>query len=199
MQASGGDQVAVDELVTKAQEGDAVSFAKLYEHFFDQILRYVNFKTGSLPDAEDITGQVFVRMLESIHTFKRQGHPFSSWLFRIAHNLVVDHFRVNSRKKVVPLEDTPAAMRVLSPDLDSQVDLDLSMQEVNRAMVHLTELQREVISLRFAAGLSVLETARAVGRKENAVKALQHAGLQKLRGMLAPESSVPVAVRHRQA
>ena len=194
MQAGGDAQVAVEELVRKGQEGDAASFAALYERFFDQIFRYVSFKSGNSPEAEDITGDVFVKMLESIHSFRWQGHPFSSWLFRIAHNQVVDHFRRKGRKKTVPLETAVATVGVSSWDLDAYVNLNLTMQEVHKAMEGLTSLQREVISLRFAGGLSLSETARAVGRKENAVKALQHAGLKKLRAMLGAGSSDQVVV-----
>ena len=188
----------VEKLVRKAQKGDAASFASLYEHFSDQIFRYVSFKTGSPAEAEDITGDVFVRMLSSIHSFKWQGHPYSSWLFRIAHNLVVDYFRKKGRSKTVPIEEASATTGVSSSDLVSHVELNLSMREVRGAMEGLTDLQREVISLRFAGGLSISETARAVGKKENAVKALQHAGLKKLRRILGPEPTVHVAIRHRE-
>ena len=180
--------VDVDQLVRSAQEGDAASFAALYEHFSDAIYRYVSFKTGSPTDAEDITGAVFVKMLESIGSFKPRGYPFSSWLYRIAHNLVVDHFRARSRKKTVPLESTNNTVGSSVEELDSYVDVKVAMGRVSEAMKDLTDLQREVISLRFAAGLSVAETARAMNRKENAVKALQHAGLKKLRRILNPEA-----------
>ena len=189
----------LEELVRKAQKGDASSFAALYQHFADQIYRYVSFKTGSPTEAEDITGDVFVRMLESIHSFKWQGYPFSSWLFRIAHNLVVDYFRKKGRSKNVLLEEATATTGSSSSDLESHAELNLSMREVHGAMEGLTNLQREVISLRFAAGLSVAETARAVGKKENAVKALQHAGLKKLRRILGSEPTIQVAVRHHEA
>ena len=107
---------------------------------------------------------------------------------------MVDHFRRKGRKKTVPLETAVATVGVSSWDLDAYVNLNLTMQEVHKAMEGLTSLQREVISLRFAGGLSLSETARAVGRKENAVKALQHAGLKKLRAMLGAGSSDQVVV-----
>ena len=190
-------RVHVDELVRSAQEGHDASFAALYEHFSDAIYRYVSFKTGSPGDAEDITAEVFVKMLESIRTFKPRGHPFSSWLYRIAHNLVVDHFRAKGRKKTVPLETSEHAVGASTFDLDEYVDVKLTMRHVHKAMEVLTSLQREVISLRFAAGLSVAETAKAVGKKENAVKALQHAGVKKLRQALMPETTLTFAIGQR--
>ncbi|MCH7652375.1 MAG: sigma-70 family RNA polymerase sigma factor [Chloroflexi bacterium] len=192
MLAKIGPQNEVSDLVRKAQEGDQSSFALLYERFFDQIFRYVSFKTGSPTEAEDITGDVFVRMIESIHRFKWQGHPFSSWLFRIAHNLIVDYFRKKGKKALVPLEGSADNLRSAHVDVDRRIDLEIAMDEIRRAMEGLTDLQREVISMRFAGGLSVAETARAIGKKDNAIKALQHAGLKKLRMTLAAENSLPV-------
>ena len=193
---SGSDaQPSVDEAVGRAQKGDAAAFAVLYEDYYDRIFRYVSFKTGNSLEAEDITAEVFVKMLESIDSFRWQGYQFSSWLFRIAHNLVVDHFRKKGRRHIVALDDAPAAATEYNPDLDRKLDVDMSMVPVQEAMKDLTDLQREVISLRFAAGLSVAETARAVGKKDNAVKALQHAGIKKLRGILSAEVSVPAGAR----
>ncbi len=193
---SGSDaQPSVDEAVGRAQKGDAAAFAVLYEDYYDRIFRYVSFKTGNSLEAEDITAEVFVKMLESIDSFRWQGYQFSSWLFRIAHNLVVDHFRKRGRRHIVALDDAPAAATEYNPDLDRKRDVDMSMVPVQEAMKDLTDLQREVISLRFAAGLSVAETARAVGKKDNAVKALQHAGIKKLRGILSAEVSVPAGAR----
>ena len=182
MQAEiGGSQVDITALVKQAQGGDVVAFSGLYEQYYDSIFRYVSFRTGSVSDAEDITAEVFVRMIESIHRFKWQGHPFSSWLFRIAHNLVVDFYRKRGRRPTVSLDSVSPVMEAAAFDADAHLDIELTMEEVRGAMEGLTELQREVITLRFGAGLSVAETASAVGRKVNAVKALQHAGLKKLR------------------
>ena len=181
-------QDEIRDLVRKAQEGDAASCAGLYEVFYDKIYRYVMFKTGNVSDAEDITEEVFLRMLESIDSFKWQGFPFSSWLFRIAHNLVVDHYRKKGRQKTTPLEDASTKVGAITYDVDTQLDVELSMTQVYEAMEGLTKLQKEVLSLRFAAGLSVLETAESLGKKENAVKALQHAAIKKLRGLLNARS-----------
>lgn len=195
MRSGSNAQPSVDEAVGRAQEGDAAAFAVLYEDYYDRIFRYVSFKTGNSLEAEDITAEVFVKMLESIDSFRWQGYQFSSWLFRIAHNLIVDHFRKRGRRHIVALDDAPAAATEYNPDLDRKLDVDMSMVPVQEAMKDLTDLQREVISLRFAAGLSVAETARAVGKKGNAVKALQHAGIKKLRGILSAEVSVPAGAR----
>ena len=185
MQVGADEQAAIERLVEDAQKGDSAALAALYERFFDRIYRSVSFKSGSGAAAEDITGDVFVKMLESIHSFKWQGHPFSSWLFRIAHNLVVDYFRRAARKKTVPLDAAAATIGTTTEDIDRVVETNLTMSEVRVAMQGLTSLQQEVLSLRFAGGLSVSETAGALGKNDNAVKALQHVGLKKLRAILA--------------
>ena len=176
----------VEDLVRRAQQGHSEAFAGLYEAYYDKIYRYVMFKTGDTLEAEDLTEEVFLRMLESIGSFKWQGYPFTSWLFRIAHNLVIDYYRKSGRQKKTSLDD---AMRVVGSDgvdVDRKLDIELSIKEVKDAMGGLTQLQQEVLSLRFAGGLSVAETAEAMGKKENAVKALQHAAIKKLRTLLGP-------------
>ena len=94
---------------------------------------------------------------------------------------MVDHFRKRGRRKQVPLDDVSGLVGATSQDIDGRLDTKVTLFKVQDAMSELTALQREVISLRFAAGLSIMETAQAMGKKENAIKALQHAAIKKLR------------------
>ena len=182
------EEIDIKELVKGAQNGDTDSFEGIYQVFFPKIYRYILFKVGEVADAEDLTEDVFVKMLESIRSFRWKGHPFSSWLFRIAHNLVVDRLRKRSRQPTEPLEDIVEASHY---NLDHQVELRLTIDEVNEAMKSLTQAQRDVITLRLGTtGLSLAETAKVVGKKENAVKALQHAGILKLRRLLTSTVTV---------
>ena len=183
----------VQDIVKQAQAGDQAAFAELYEMYYDPIYRYVSFKCGNRIEAEDLSGEVFVKMIESIHTFKFRGFPFTSWLYRIAHNVVVDNFRRKGRRPTVPLDNAINAASDAHSDLERLAEISLTMREVVIAMDNLTDLQKEVVTLRFAAGLSIAETAKAVGRKENAVKALQHAGIRKLRDILTPPSCIKTA------
>lgn len=179
------DQVdIIEKLVQSAKEGDSLSFGRLYDLFYTKIFRYVVYKVGNREDAEDITAEVFIRMLKSINSFSFQGHPFSSWLFRIARNMIVDYFRKNSRRKTTTLETAGSIPETESLKIDYQLDLDIKISNISGAINELTDLQQDVISLRFAAGLSIKETAETVGRKENAVKALQHSAIKKLRLLL---------------
>ena len=192
MEARSAEADTVEDIVRQAQAGDSSAFGRLYEMYYDQIHRYVAFKCGNQLEAEDLTGEVFLKMIESINKFKFKGFPFTSWLYRIAHNTVIDNFRRKGRRPTVPLDDFIAATTAGESDLERHAEVSWMMREVVRAMEDLTDLQREVITLRFAGGLSVAETASAVGRKENAVKALQHAGIRKLRQIMSPPQ--PVAV-----
>ena len=183
-------QESIERLVRGAQQGDSDSFAGLYEAFYDKIYRYVMVKTSNVVDAEDITEEVFLRMLGSISSFGWKGYPFTSWLFRIAHNLVIDHYRKRGRQKIVPLGDVDHTAGRSNYAMDEALDMKLSLRQVHRAMEDLSSLQREVITLRFAGGLSLRETAQMMGKKENAIKALQHAGIKKLRMLLVNQPFV---------
>ena len=110
----------------------------------------------------------------------------------------MDYFRRKGKKALVPLGGAADNLQSAQVDVDSRIDVELAMEEIRRAMAALTDLQRDVISMRFAGGLSVAETAKAIGKKDNAVKALQHAGLKKLRKTLAAEESPPVLVQQRE-
>ncbi len=186
MDEKSADKRVVEETVARAKAGERDAFASLYEMHYDRIYRYVAFKCGGSADAEDLAGEVFLKMLESIHQFEFRGFPFTSWLYRIAHNVVMDHFRRKGRRPTVPLADAERVADAAHSEMEWRAHVSWTMNEVVGAMGNLTDLQREVVTLRFAGGLSIAETAKAVGRKENAVKALQHAGIKKLRAALAP-------------
>jgi len=168
------------ELVERAQHHDQEAFAQLYEEHFDKIYRYVTLKIGNKTEAEDMTQQVFLKALQSISSFKWKGIPFSAWLFRIAHNQVVDYFRKKKRTDV-PLDES-LATNDKNPQLIVEQKLDT--EQLLSATKQLTEAQREVISLRFAGELSIAQVAKTIGKSQGAVKALQHSGVVALRKIL---------------
>ena len=129
-----------------------------------------------------MTQQVFVRAYESIGSYKQQGVPFSAWLFRIAHNHMVDFVRKQSKRPTVQLDE---ALPIPSDsDPQREAELRLSIEQVSAAARQLTKAQREVISLRFAGGQSIAEVAKTMGKSEGAIKALQHSAIQELRKTL---------------
>lgn len=170
-----------ESLVKQAQAGDGAAFTGIYETYFDRVYRYIAVRTSNRSDAEDLTEQVFVRCVESIGGFKYQGAPFAAWLFRIAHNLIIDHHRKQKHRETVSLEDF---MGVDDADPDDAVELKLNVERLKLALPRLTESQRQAIACRFVAELSIAETARAMGKSEGAVKALQHSALAALRRIM---------------
>ncbi len=168
-------------LVLRAKQGDGEAFAQLYENHFDKIYRYVVLRIGDKTEAEDVTQQVFLNALQSIHSFKWKGVPFSAWLFRIAHNSVVDYFRKKKKMVTAPLDDSLVSSGD-NPQLMAERKLDV--KQLISATKQLTKAQREVISLRFAGELHVAEVAKVMGKSEGAVKALQHSAIVALRKVL---------------
>ena len=171
-------------LIKRAQKNDPEAFAEIYEENFDKVYRYVFLRVGNQLEAEDLTQQVFLKAHQSIASYKWQGAPFSSWLFRIAHNLVIDHHRRASKIQMTTLE---MPMTAASPDPADIVEQEIDIERVKGAIDSLTQLQQEVISLRFAGEFSTVETAKVMGKSEGAVKALQHSALRALRKMLSGE------------
>ena len=171
-----------EKLAGRAREGDQAAFAQLYEEHFDRIYRYVAIRIGDRIEAEDMTQQVFVNALHSISSFKWKGVPFAAWLFRIAHNQVVDYLRKKTRRTTVPLDES-----LISSDSNPQLmaEHNLDVEQLLLATRRLTEAQREVVSLRFAGGLSIAEVAKIMGKSQGAVKALQHSAIVALRRVLS--------------
>jgi RNA polymerase sigma-70 factor, ECF subfamily len=176
------------ELVRAAQAGDPSSFGQLYERYFDKVYGYLSFKLGSAADAEDLTEQVFLKALESLGGYKWSGIPFQAWLFRIAHNLMVDALRRKSRRPSEPLDEAlPVADERRGIDPEAALDETLTREGLIDAVSRLTELQRQVIAYKFAGGLSNAEVAQLMGKSEGAIKALQHAALASLQRHYARE------------
>lgn len=172
-------------LVRRAQQRDQEALTQLYEANFDKIYRYVALKIGDRFEAEDITQQVFINAIESISRFKWQGTSFSAWLYRIAHNQIVDYLRRKTKRPMVPLEK--AATKSSNEDPSATAELNVDIARVAGAMKKLTKAQREVISLRFASELSITEVAETMGKSEGAIKALQHSAILSLRKIMAVE------------
>jgi len=169
-------------LVDAARAGDERAVAELYNAYFPRVYRYMLARAGNVGDAEDLTEEVFIRVLDALGRFEWREAPFSAWLFRIAHNAIISHQRRNgARGRHAPL--SPAlSMQTQGPE--EVVEARLTLEEVMRATENLPEAQRQVIALRFGAGLSVAETARALGKGEGNVKVIQHKAIAKLREIL---------------
>ena len=176
-------------LVDAAKAGDQAALSELYQTYFPRLYRYILARTGNTYDAEDLTEEVFMRVLEAIKRFEHRKAPFSAWLFRIAHNAVISQRRKETaRGRSSQLND---GMPVDSAGPEELVERRVALNEVMQAAKNLPDAQRQVISLRFAAGLTVAETARAMGKGEGNVKVIQHKAIAKLREMMGQPKKRP--------
>jgi len=175
------------ETVDRARAGDQQALADLYDWYMPRVYRYAVARVGNAVEAEDLTEEVFLRMLGAIGEFRWRDVPFSSWLFRIAHNHVATHFR-RTAQRGGPMSAIPAGMIDGRHDLAATVEERITLEEVRRAAEQLPDAQREVIALRFAVGLTIADTAKVLGKREGNVKALQHKAVARLQKMLIPET-----------
>ncbi len=177
--------VSESRLIEKAKTYDTEALSELYRRHADAIFRYVYYRVGNQVVAEDLVGDVFVRMLEGLPSYQDTGRPFEAWLYRIAHARVVDHYRKERARRGASVDEGLAASEEQDPDqLVAHRDDARRMWE---ALVDLTDDQQQVISLRFIAGYSTAEVAKLLGKTEGAVKALQHRALASLRRLLETE------------
>jgi RNA polymerase sigma-70 factor (ECF subfamily) len=177
-----------DDVVQRAKAGDTTAFAELYETHAPRLYRYFLPRVrGHAQTAEDLTEEVFVRVLERFNQYEDRGLPFAAWLFRIAHNLLIDSRRRAQSQPHVGLDeceeiDSPAALGSLDQALDHH--------ELGLAMKRLTAEQQRVIQLRFLDGMTIADTAQTMAKTEESVKKLQARALHAMRRMLA-EPLVP--------
>ncbi len=172
------------ELVQQATKRDEAAFAELYNHYVEKIYRYIYYKVGDASEAEDLCGQVFLKAWEAIERYTWTGYPFSSWLYRLAHNLVVDHYRTH--RESLPLDD---AMVTREEPVDPEVALlnSIQAQELRQAIGQLTGEQRQVIHFKFIEGYDNTEIARMMNKKEGAIRALQYRALHSLQEIMVQE------------
>ena len=172
------DNGQIRDLVERAQLGDRSALEELYLIHFDRIYSYLHMSVGSRYDAEDLTTQTFVKMLESIGRFRWQSAPFSAWLFRIAHNLAMDHFR--ARRRWQPEEEIPEPAGVEEDSAEEQALASIGDASLLELIARLSPEQRQVLTLKFVFRFSNGEAAAILDKTEGAVKSLQHRALATL-------------------
>ena len=177
------EEATLVKLLQEAQEGaNPAAFDGLYLLFADRVFRYLLARIGDPDLADDITAQVFLRLIEKIGIYRIGPRDnvaiFSAWLYRLAHNKMVDVLRSHKRSQESPLEH---AAYVVGDDTLEAVEDHLDFQNVLQSLRILNDQQREVIVLRFVEELSIAETAQVMQKSEGAVKALQHRALETLR------------------
>ena len=180
---------AAAELVVRAQQGDRAAFAALYEEYSPLVYRFLRRRLdGADENVEDLTEDVFVKVYEKLDRYVERGLPFSAWVYRIAHNHLVDHLRSLPRTTASSLDEVTEVPERAATAAFGRV---LDRQSLEPALARLTPEQRQAVELRFLQGMSVAETAAAMGRSDEAVKKLQARALANLRRHLAPPAAAP--------
>lgn len=179
--------VEIGSLARQAANLDVSAFADLYRLYAPQILRYVSARVACTQEAEDLANTVFEKAFAAIGRYQPSPAQFSTWLYTIAQNTIIDHYR---KRRLPQVEDTEAQLfAVTDPGEgpESSLLLDERRRFLYQAVMQLTPEQRQVVGCRFFFNLSVHEVAQMTGKSEGAVKALQFRALERLRHMLAPE------------
>lgn len=182
---------SASKLVHRAQRGDRDAFSDLYAMYWPKVYGYVlRHVSGNVETAQDLTSDVFLRAMEHLGSYRFQDVPFASWLYRIAHNRIIDHYRRQPKQQPVLLgdEEQPAGAKAATLDLSRILNRKVLYDAISR----LTAEQRNVVVLRLIQCQSVAETARAMGRTEDAVKQLQRRALAALERILQTPSLAPM-------
>ncbi|HXF29940.1 MAG TPA: sigma-70 family RNA polymerase sigma factor [Solirubrobacterales bacterium] len=176
----------VKRAVTQAKQGDSEGIHFLYVRFYDDVLRYVNSLVRDYHEAEDITHNVFAKLMTAITKYEERAVPFTAWIMRVARNAALDHLRA---RRAVPTEEVRVTE---SSEADSNVERGLDIRE---ALEELPTDQREVLVLRHVMGLSPVEIAGTLERTESSVHGLHHRGRRALQGALESRDAAPVVAQ----
>ena len=183
-----GEVAVTLALVQRAQAGDSAAFGELYDRYVDLVYRYVYYRVGSAQVAEDLTSETFLRALRRLSSFTWQGRDVGAWFVTIARNLIADHYKSSRYRLELTTEDvtTVSEARGSHEGPENAVLEAMQNKVLLGAVKQLNAEQQECIVLRFLQGLSVAETAEAMGKNEGAIKALQYRAIRSL-GRLLPE------------
>lgn len=166
------------DLVRRATEGDADAFGDLYMNYLDDIYQYVFYRVGNEEKAEDLTERVFLKAWEAIEGYEYDAYPFSSWLYRIAHNAVVDHYR--TQKDETPLEKISFRLADETVGPEERLINEAEATSLYKALAQLSEEKRRLLILRFVQGLPHAQVAEILGKSEGACRVMQHRALATL-------------------
>ncbi len=173
------------DMVERAQSGDPEAFEQLYDRFYTPVYTYIYYRVGDQALAEDLTSDVFERMVMKIDNWKPMGKPFIAWLYTIAGNLVRNHLKRQQLIKWISLNERDPDT---SENLMTQISKRIQHEQLAKALRQLTEDQQQVIILRFLQGESIAAVAAAIGKTETGIKALQRRAINSLGRILEKDS-----------
>lgn len=173
-------------LIEQAARGDGEAFGAIYDHYHPQIYRFIYLKTGRKEEAEDLTHQVFLKAWQHLPTYVDQGHPLSSWLYRMARNSVIDFYRTRRDAPAIDALDPEKFLE--ESEAESKMEVQLAMADIRQVMTSMKPMHQDVLILRFIEELSLKECAKALGKSEGAVKLIQHRAMKELQKRLSVQN-----------
>lgn len=179
------DMTEERELIARAKQGDQQAVGELYDRHYDAVYQYIYYRITDKGFAEDLTADVFIRMLDHLDSYQSRGRPFLAWLYTIARNLVIDHYREGEKEPALPLKEELLSGEMGRPK--AVVERRETTACFTRAFHHLTELQRDVLHNRFIEQRTTRETAQLLEKSREAVRALQYRALIALKTALDEE------------
>jgi RNA polymerase sigma-70 factor, ECF subfamily len=179
--SAGKAEAVIQERIKRAQNGDTNAMSELYEHYKPAVYRYLYFRCGAQPVAEELTTEVFIRVIENLPRYKVKSTPFQAWLFRIARNLVIDHYRRSNIRQHLALDENLAGTK---EGTESIVERRLDIEELQQALRKLSPDQCDVIVMRFLADMPISQVAQTLKKSQGAVKMLQARALKSLNGLI---------------
>ena len=178
--------LADEDAVVERAKTDPAAFGILYECYVNRIYNYIYYRVGNQHDAEDLTARTFHRALDNIDRYVNRGAPFSAWLYRIAHNLVANWHRDQSRRRIVSLEDIKLRIQRRNGP-DQMAEQEEEKDQLLAAIRRLPADRQQLLILKFVEGMSNTEIGKVMGRSEGAIKSLYHRTLLSLREMFDAE------------
>jgi len=169
-------------LIKQAQKGGKEAYGQLYDHYVAPIYRFVLVKVTDKEEAQDLTHEVFLSAWQNLKNYKHQGFPFSSWLYQIARNKVIDHYR--TKKDHSDIYEIDESFVKVAAAVDTNLDIRLVMEQVKTALHQLSDEQQDVIMMKFIEDLSNEEIAKAMNKSEGAIRLLQHRAVNNLKDIL---------------
>lgn len=173
------------EIIAKARKGEGQAIAALYDRHFQAVYNYIYYRVSDQHTAEDLSSEVFIRMLQKLPEYSDRGRPFLAWLYTIARNLVIDHYRSEGKMEQVNIKEDLEDKKKGSPSQVVQAQMD---QECFReALARLPEAQRQMLMHRFINGFSFPDIAELLNKSDRALRSLQHRALRSLHKALVEE------------
>ncbi len=172
------------QLIKLVKEGRSEAFGRLYDYYLPKIYRFVLIRTaGQREEAEDLSHQVFLKAWQNIKNYNDRGHPFSSWLYRIARNSIVDYYRQN-QTTILSLEELTINEPEGVFEEEKEIGLAINIKNVVKAVQELKQIEQDVIIMRFVEDMPIAEVALNIGKSQGAVKLIQHRALKQLKKIL---------------